>query len=70
MKCFKVLAISVVRPRGYHCSVTSLTSLWSRASHIIASDEDLGDAMNVVMTQILTKILHHDVCSRIHPNVT
>ena len=47
--------------RGYHSSVTSLTSLWSRASHIIASDEYLGDAMNNVMTEILTKSLHHDI---------
>ena len=42
--------------RGYHSSVTSLTSLWSRASHIIASDEDLGDAINEVMTEILTQL--------------
>ena len=48
-----------VGPRGYHSSVTSLISLWSRASHIIASDEDLGDAMNDVITEILTKSLHH-----------
>ncbi len=42
--------------RGYHSSVTSLTSLWSRASHIIASDEYLGDAMNEVMTEMLSCI--------------
>ncbi len=46
-----------------HSSVTSLTSLWSRASHIIASDEDLGDAMNEVICDILTKCLHHDICA-------
>ncbi len=56
-------ALGTVSPRGYHSSVTSLTSLWSRASHIIASDEDLGDASNEVMTEILTESLHHDICS-------
>ena len=34
------------------------------ASHIIASDEDLGDAMNEIVTEILTRSLHHDICSR------
>ena len=51
-------------PRGYHSSVTSLTSLWSMASHIIAKDEDLGDATNEAMTEILIKILHHDICAK------
>ena len=49
--------------RGYHSSVTSLTSLLARASHIIASDEDLGDVINEVMTEILTESLHRDICS-------
>ena len=58
--------------RGYHSSVTSLTSLSCRAGHIFPSDEYLGgamnevmpgDAMNEVMTEILTKRLHHDISS-------
>ena len=49
-------SFSQVVTRGYHSSVTSLTSLWSRASHIIASDEYLGDAWNEVMTEIELKV--------------
>ncbi len=59
--CKLVLDLSFAR--GYHSSVTSLTSLSCRARHIFSSDEYLGDAMNEAMTEILTKRLHHDISS-------
>ncbi len=61
--CIQVCELWWTTARGYHSSVTSLTSLSCRARHIIPSDEYLGDAMNEVMTEILTKRLHHDISS-------
>ncbi len=48
---------------GSQGALTPLLPPWPAYVQGPASDEDLGDAMNEVMTEILTKSFHHDICS-------